>query len=197
MTSTAEFVNEQEGGSYLATFMFAENLLINCPTFYNTICNFTDPEEARDKVHHQESLAEADVQTAGEYEGDESPELEERPLAIILDDTRTNTKVGVNDFMGEGTVIVAIEALVPNDLKIDRQTDNNEVIKEKFHLRRRWRAKIAGLIEDEILERSGGHDDQGNPFLNVVDTDLIIPPADADSDQSVDHIGFAIALSWK
>ena len=52
-------------------------------------------------------------------------------------------------------------------------------------------------IEDEIIDLAGGHDENGNPLLNVVETEWVIDPSNAESAQFEDHVGFAIAMRWK
>lgn len=197
MTDTAEFVDEQQSGSYRATFNFAKNLIAACPTFQEVIIGVHSAAEAAEKIFYQETLAEEHEDLTAEYEGDPGPEMQARPFCVLTDSDRQRRKVGHQVFMGEGSLIACFEVLVPDELKIDYEQDGATVIAEKWERRKLWRIDVAAQIEDDICDLAGRHDTDGEPYLNVVETDLIIPPSDPELAQPQDHIGFAIALVWK
>lgn len=199
-TLTAATVDEDYGGDLLATFEFAANLLADCPTFREVIIGATDPADAKAKIYYQETLADVDPDAAVEYEDEPQPELEPRPYAVILDidGQRTRRRVGVGEWSGEGRLTVVIETPIPNDLIVDWQQDGSAEKRDKFRRRRRWGLEVAGKIEAEIAERSGRHSADGDPFLNVHEIELIVPPADpSPDDDEQNYIGFAYSLAWK
>lgn len=196
-TLTASTVDEGDGGDLLATYVFAANLLADCPTFREVVIGVTDPEDAKAKVYFQETYAEADPDAAVEYEGDPQPELEARPFAILFGLQRTRRRAGVAEWAGEGRLGLAIEASLPDDLKIDYDQDGATEKRDKFRRRRRWGLEVAGKIEAEIAERSGGHNEAGDPFLNVHDFELAVEPADPAEGDDPNYLGWVYELSWK
>lgn len=196
---TAEYTDDAYGGAYLATFEFTRNLIAACPTFYQDILGVENPEEAREKIYKQETLAErADTAEVGASEADPTPELEPRPYCIILDDTRSRPRAGVGEWGGEGAVIVVFEVPIPSELIVDHGEDDDGVRRDKFRRLVKWRVQVASRIEQEITELSGSADAAGNPYLNVVEPELIVPPSDPAEDVAdKPFIGFAFRLRWK
>jgi hypothetical protein len=197
MSEVAEYIEPRIGGSYRACLQFARYLIANCETFWQEILEVSGPTAALERVYIQETLAEESQQTVSEFEGGEPPETCPRPYAVIMDESRTRRKIACGVFEAEGVLMLVIECLVPTELQVDPVNDAEDLRIEKFKGRIDWRTSLAGKIEDELLELSGKADADGNPFLNLTDLELIIPPADADDAQLEDHIGFALALGWK
>lgn len=193
---TAEYVDEGYNGSYHASFFFAKHLIANCPTFREVIIGVQSAAEAMEKIYYQETLAEAHPDLVSEYEGDAPPETQPRPYCVLMPQSRSRRKIAHKVFSGEGSILAVFEVLIPDELKIDYEQDGPDVIAQKFERRKLWRMGLA-KIEDEITDLAGGHDENGNPFLNVTDPEWVIDPADAADSQAEDHVGFAIALGWK
>lgn len=203
MSSTAEYVDEGPASSNLATYRYARYLIANLPTFQQVILGVSSASEAMLKIYKQETLAESNPDLAAEIEGDENPEMQPRPFCILTDSSRQRRKIAYDLFAAEGVLVACFECLVPVEFKLDRENDGVDLMTTKFQRRVDWRLHIAGALEDEICGNdqitglSGRHDPDGNPFLNVVNVDQIIPPGDAETSQSQDHVGFALALAWK
>lgn len=192
---TSEYVDEEWNGSYHASFFFAKYLIANCPTFAEVILGNREWFPL-DRIYYLETLAESHPDLDPGYEGDASPETQSRPFCVLLPQSRSRRKIAHKVFSGEGEILAVFEVLVPDELKIDYEQDGIDVIREKFERRKLWRMSLA-KIEDEITELAGSHDENGNPFLNVTEMEWVIDPADAADNQAEDHVGFALAMSWK
>lgn len=184
------------GGAYLSTFEFARNLLADCPSVFLDALGVADFEEAREKIYYQETLAEEDDQAIDPDEGDPPPEMEPRPFIVLMDGDRETERAGIGEWRTRGYLVAAFEVLVPNEFIVDRQSDSSDVIRQKFRGRKQWGIALVGRIEEEMQERSGGSDEQGNLFLNLVGPKLIVPPSDPAASEHEDYIGFAFQLPW-
>jgi hypothetical protein len=192
-----ETVSEGDVGTYLATFDFARNLVAACPTFVLDVLGVADAAEAKDKIYYQETLAEEDEQVEPDEEGGPPVEMEPRPYCIIFDGQRTTSRAGIGEWAGEGQLALIFEVLVPDEYIVDRQADDSAIIRKKFRDRKRWAMRLVGRLEQELLENSGKADEEGNEFLNVVEIELLAPPADPDEAESDDYVGFAFQVRWK
>lgn len=180
------------------TFEFARNLIAACPTFREQIVDAATEDEAKTRIYKQQTLAEEDDQEQPEREGDPPPEINARPYAVILDDARRTERVGTSTWAVDGSVVVVIEVPVPDVLRVDHESDTPEIKDQKHQELRDWGIALAGALETDYRELSGRHDAEGNPFLNVLDVDLIVPPADPAEDLAdAPFIGFAHKLTYR
>lgn len=195
---TAEFATEVYGGAYLASFRYAENLIANCPTFHQDIMKAAGPEQARLGIHYQETNAEPDDEAEPERENDPPPELQPRPYCLLRDEKHTSKLVGTRTWAVDGVIIATFEIPIPDELLFDHGQDDAETKRDKWRRRVRWRMTLASKLLDEIKYRSGASDGGGNPYLNVIEPDLITPPCDADADLAdAPFSAFEISLPYR
>lgn len=195
---TAEFTDEAYGGPYLGTFSFARNLIAALPTFREAILNVSSAAEAKERIYYQETLADEDDEENVARENDPPPEMQPRPYCVILDGARNRPRIATCTFGGDGFVLAAFEVPVPAEYLPDYQNDDSAVKRDKFERRKRWRITLASKIEQEITELSGFADEDGNPYLNVIDIEQAVPPSDmADDVTDEPFVAFVFKLTWK
>jgi hypothetical protein len=207
---SAEFTSEADLGAYMGTFTFGQSLIAALPTFREEILGALTVEEAKEKIYFQETLAEPDEDPEEEDQLDDyeegvplpelttPDELQPRPYCILIDDQRSMTRVGTDTWAGEGVLLAVFEVPVPAEFQFDHRQDDAAVKRDKFERFKRWRITLASKIEKEIMQLSGLADAQGNPYLNVLRAELIVPPADQAEDvPGQPYIGFVFRLPWR
>jgi hypothetical protein len=204
---TAEYTSDTYGGAYAATFTFARNLIAALPTFQQVILGVSSAEEAKLKVYKQETLAESDEHLPSDDEFEEGeplpdlpvqPELEPRPYCVLIDDQRRRPRVAESMFASEGAILAAFEVPQPAEFRFDHDQDDAAVKRDKWRRFVDWRINLASAIEEEITQLTGQADATGNPYLNVIDAELIVPPSDPAEDVPGEpYIGFVFRLTWR
>jgi hypothetical protein len=195
---TAEFTSEDNAGEYAATFAYTKNLTAALPTFQQEVVFVHSAAEARERIYDQETLALASEQAEPEREGDPRPELNPRPYALIEDGAFKLRRVATCTFATEGNVFVSFEVPTPEEYRFDFDADDDAVKRDKFLRLKRWRIGLASRLMRDYQRLSGQSDAEGNPFLNVTDIDLDIPPSDAAEEVAdVPFIGFKLRLDYR
>ena len=187
-------------GLLTKTFGYTQNLIAACDTFRDEVLGGVTAADAKDRVYLVEALGEPDEEEWQEFPGeeglDETPALEPRPFAIVMEQSRSHRRVGAGEWGGDGSSLVAFEVLIPAKYLDDPDHDTPSKRRKKFRNRKLWGEGIAGAILRELIENAGGSDWEGNAYLNANDISMVGYPGDPEEQSVQEYIGFSFSLNW-
>lgn len=188
-----------------STFEYTQNWLASSDCFVRDAMGIAtvDPtaarEEAKLRVHCEESLAEPNEEEEDEHDPDLPPPVDARPLAIVISKEDSRHEAGTGSWSGRGRLFIGVEVLVPEEYR----ADHNATAAEKattFKARKQWARRLCNTIRLELLVTKGQGDAAGNRYLNARDVDIEVFPGDPeegeDSTPDRQYIAWAYEVPW-
>lgn len=153
-------------------------------------------DEARARIHREEADDSPNEDEATEDTPDLPAPVNARPRAIIITRSDERRRVGTGTWGGSGTLLVCVEVLIPEEHKLLAADDDAESRASKHAAALAWANQLCGTIRNELMETSGQGDQNGTPYLNARDINLLVPPGYPEDGEDDDYMAWVYEVNW-